>query len=117
MWKSLSLLVSGFFLKKRINMKKQVFKYKDAQVVRLPNKRICVSKNGEKINVLMQAILPPSELSFSGNGIRGNYKQTCFSLTRDAAIALCHSLKEVLLMEDVTNLKIKNKKNERNIKH
>lgn len=84
-------------------MKKEVKKYKDAQIVRLPNKRISVFKKGEKINVLMQAILPTSELSFNGNGIRGNYKQTCFSLTKEAALALCHSLKEVLLMEDVAN--------------
>ena len=51
----------------------------------------------------MQAILPKEELSFSGNRIRGNYKQTCFGLSKEAALALCLSLKEVLSMEDVAN--------------
>ena len=51
----------------------------------------------------MQAILPKEELSFDGNGIRGNYKQTCFGLSKEAALALCLSLKEVLSMEDSEN--------------
>lgn len=84
-------------------MKKEVKRYLDGQMVRLPNKRITVSKKGEKICVLMQAILQKEDLSFNGNGIRGNYKQTCFGLSKEAALALCLSLKEVLSMEDVAN--------------
>lgn len=81
-------------------MRKEVKKYKDGQTVRLQNKRVTVFKRGEKFNVLLQAVLPKEELNFNGNGIRGNYKQTCFALSKEAALALCISLKEVLLMED-----------------
>jgi len=88
---------------KKYRMKKEIKKYTNGQIVRMPNKRITVSKRGEKICVLMQAILTKEELSFDGNGIRGNYKQTCFGLSKEAALALCLSLKEVLSMDDSEN--------------
>lgn len=97
------MLAAVFVQRQNATMKKEVKKYLDGQMVRLPNKRITVSKKGGKICVLMQAILPKEDLSFNGNGIRGNYKQTCFGLSKEAAMALCLSLKEVLLMNDVAN--------------
>jgi hypothetical protein len=63
---------------------------------RLHNKRISIAKKDDRICVLLQAILPKKDLSFNGNGIRGNYKQTCFGLTEEAAIALYQCLQEVL---------------------
>jgi hypothetical protein len=83
-------------------MKNKVNKYSDAQVVRLHNRRITVSKKEDKICVLLQAVLPTEELNFNGCGIRGSFKQTCFGLTREAAMALCYSLNEVLNMQPVS---------------
>ena len=72
--------------------------YLNGHSFRLENKRISVfSEDKEIVKVQLQAILPETELNFYGNFIRKNYKQTAFSLSKEAAIGLFLGLKDTLI--------------------
>lgn len=91
---------------------RMVKNYKNGAVCRSKNKRVTAFYNTEKerVNIGFQAILSEEHLSFAGNFIRGNYKNTVFGLSLESAISLHHALTKSLERA----MEIENEKNYKN---
>lgn len=70
-------------------MKAEMNTYEDGCVIRFHNRRVAARKLADgETQIVIQAIVPDESADFAGNMIRGNYKQTSFALTPEAADSL-----------------------------